>query len=456
MTLVLGGHTYPTPGHDTKSWVDDPRLPHIGADRRDDGSPRRREEVRAIVLHTTKGRRGEIRSTTPPPSEAAERYARYQGRTEREVSWHITVDVDGTVVQSADPDVWECWHAGVGNDGSVGIELVQLDDHALYAVQLDALVWLLATLCDRYGVPRTFPVGPDGRPWVGIIPELMKAPEGNSGRSWRGVYGHRNCSRRRGAGDPTDHPFVALLAAGFAPVRLDAKGRRVAPGAPVCGDAPSLVRCVPALPPGLAAWPAVPEWVDEDQEVTDTADRAVAPEAWVRAAFEHLVALGAPPARALEVVAHCAVETGWGRRGVAHNHGGVKLSQTDTRREERRTGEGLPWWRWAGHRSSGDAEVVYYRAFADDEAFWRFWLARYAPRDADAAERERYIATGAAFWGDPARASGDAGGWFVAMLAAGYRGEVRQKEIRAAADPAQHESVREHRDVVRRVRAMLS
>lgn len=57
---------------------------------------------------------------------------------------------------------------------------------------------------------------------------------------------------------------------------------------------------------------------------------------------------------------------------------------------------------------------------------------------------------------DRARASGDAGGWFVAMLAAGYRGEVRQKEIRAAADPAQHESVREHRDVVRRVRAMLS
>ena len=456
MTFVFGGHTYPAPGHDTLSWIDDPRLPHIGADRRDDGSPRRREEVRAIVLHTTKGRRGEIRSTPPPPSEAAERYARYQGRTEREVSWHFTVDVDGTVVQSADPDLWECWHAGTNNDGTVGIELVQLDDHALYSVQLDALTWLIATLCDRYGIPRTFPVGADGRPWVGIIPELMKAPEGDAGRSWRGVYGHRNCSRRRGAGDPTDHPFVALLAAGFAPVRLDAKGRRTAPGAPVCGAAPSPARCVPALPPGLAAWPPVPSWVDEDREVTDTADRAVAPEAWAREAAVHLRALGVPEARVAEVIAHCAVECSWGRRAVAHNHGGVKLSQTDTVRSERRTGEGLPWWRWPGHQASGDGAVAYYRAFDDDETFWRFWLARYAPRNAEVAERDRYVPTGAAFWGDPARSSGDAGGWFVELLRAGYRGEVRQKEIRETRDPAQHPSVVEHRDVVRRVRAMLA
>lgn len=456
MTLVLGGVATPTPGRDTKSWVDDARLPHIGASRRDDGSPRRREDVRAIVLHTTKGKLGPILSTPPPASEAAERYARYQGRTEREVSWHFTVDVDGTVVQSADPDVWECWHAGINNDGTVGIELVQRDDLALYGAQLDALVWLVTLLCDRYRIPRTFPVGPDGAPWQKIIPELMKAPEGDGGRSWRAVYAHRNCSRRRGAGDPGDHPFVALRAAGFAPIRLDAKGRRLAPGAPVCGDAPSLVRCVPALPPGLAAWPPVPEWVDVDREVADTADRAVAPEAWAREAAVHLRALGVPEPRVAEVIAHCAAECSWGRRAVAHNHGGVKLSQTDTTREERRTGEGLPWWRWPGHAESGDGAVAYYRAFPDDEAFWRFWVGRYVPRSADVAERDRYITTGAAFWGDPARSSGDAAGWFVELLRAGYRGPVRQREIREARDPAQHPSVREHRDVVARVRAMLA
>lgn len=456
MTLVFGGVTHPTPGVDTLSWLDNPRLPHIGADRRDDGSPRRREDVRAIVLHTTKGKRGPILSTTPPPSEAAERYARYQGRTEREVSWHYTVDVDGTIVQSADPDTWECWHAGINNDGTVGIELVQLDDRALYGVQLDALVWLLGVLCDRYNIPRTFPVGPDGKPWEGIVPELMKAPEGDGGRSWRGVYGHRNCSRRRGAGDPTDHPFVALLAAGFVPVRVDAKGRRVAPGAPVCGDAPGLARCTPALPPGLAAWPPVPEWVDEDREVTDTADRVVAPEAWARAAFEEIRALGVPIDRALEVVAHCATESSWGRRGVCHNHGGVKLSQTDTRREERRTGEGLPWWRWTGHKKSGDDPVVYYRAFPSDRAFWEFWVARYAPRSAEVAQRERYVATGAAFWDPRSGPSSGPAGWFVELLRAGYRGEVRQKEVREARDPSAHESVAEHRDVVARVRAIVA
>lgn len=455
MTLVLGGNSYPTPGRDTKSWLDDPRLPHIGASRRDDGEARTRDEVRSIVIHTTKGKLGPLLTSTPPRSEKAESLARYQSRTERDVSWHATVDVDGTVVQSADPDVWECWHAGRVNGSTVGVELVQLDDRALYAEQLDAAVWLVATLCDRYGIPHTIPVGPDGRPWAGIIPELMKAPEGDSGKSWSGVYGHRNCSRRRGAGDPGDHVFAALLAAGFAPVPLDQKGRRIAPGAPVCGDPIRFIACPAAPPPELPAWPSIPDWIDADQEHTDTADRASNPGDWSRAALGHLVALGCPVSRIPEVIAHCATECSWGRRAIGHNHGGVKLSQTDTVREERKTGDGLPWWRWTGHARSGDDPVVYYRAFADDRAFWTFWLARYVPKSEDVAQRDRYIATGAAFWNTSA-ASGSASGWFVEMLRAGYRGPVRQRELRDAREPEKHESVAEHRDVVDRVRRMIA
>jgi hypothetical protein len=133
---------------------------------------------------------------------------------------------------------------------------------------------------------------------------------------------------------------------------------------------------------------------------------------------------------------------------VADNCGGVKLSETDNRREERRSGDGLPWWRWEGHVDRGDDPVVYYRAFTDAPAFWAFWLARYVPRSADVAERERYIATGAAFW------SGR-GDWFVELLRAGYRGTQRQKEIQEARDPSKHPSVVTHRKVVGDVEAYL-
>ena len=449
MTLVLDGLPVQTPGHDTLSWLDDPRLPHVGARRRDDGFPRTPADVTAGTVHTSKGKLGRLLRGAGPASTAAERLARYQASTDRDVSWHFTIDTDVTVVQSADPGAWACWHAGQVNGSTFGIELVQADDYALYEAQLRELAWLVSLLCERYRVPKAVPVGPDGKPWAGIIPELMKAPEGDSGRSWRGVYGHRNCSRRRGKGDPGDHAMLALLGAGFSRVPLDRKGRRTAAGAPACGEAPAAVRCAaPEPPPGVAAWPTPPEWVDLDREVTDTADRSDPPGLWAHAAMGHLVALGVPAALAVGVVAHCATECAWGRRAIGHNHGGVKLKERDSVREERRTGEGLRWWRWAGHASSGDPPVVYYRAFDDDRAFWEFWMRRYAPRSADEADGDRYVKTGAAFWaGRP---------WFAEMLLAGYRGEVREAEVRALADPSTHPSVVEHARNVERVRALLA
>lgn len=447
MSLVLNGARVETPGRDTRSWLDDPSLPQIGDRRGDDGFRRSPGDVTGVTAHASKGKVGPLLPGLGPAAEDAERLARYQDGTDRDVSWHFTVDRDGTVVQSADPGLWACWHAGQVNGRTVGIELVQRSDMALYAGQVEAFVWLVGLLCDRYGVPRTVPVGPDGRPWAKIIPELMKAPEGDSGRSWRGVYGHRNCSRRRGVGDPGDPPMAALLAAGFAPVPLDRKGRRVA--GPACGEAPGLAACpAPPPPPGVAAWPALPAWVDASREVTDTADRTDPPGVWAHAAMGHLTALGVPRELALGAVAHCATECAWGRRAVGHNHGGVKLKERDSLREERRTGEGLAWWRWAGHREAGDDAVVYYRAFDDDRAFWSFWLARYAPKSADVAEGDRYVKTGAAFWsGRP---------WFVELLRAGYRGPVREREIAAMADPSKHPSVVEHARNVERVRSLLA
>jgi hypothetical protein len=444
VTLVFDGAPLATPGRDTVSWLDDPKLPHIGARDSDDGFSRSAGSILAVVIHTSKGETGPLRTTPSAPSTKAESLARYQGRSSRDVSWHFTIDVDGTVVQSADPDVWACWHAGQVNGRTVGIELVQLDDLALYPAQLAAAAWLVELLCARYAIPRTVPVGPGCEPWTRIIPELMRRPEGDSGASWRGVYGHRNCSRRRGAGDPGDHVVRALLATGFVGVAVDRRGVRTV-GGPVCGAAPEVVRA-----PAAIAWPPVPSWIDEAREYTDTRDLATTPEAFVREALAMLSTLGVGSERALEVVAHCATESAWGRRAVAFNAGGVKLSRTDTEREERRSGDGLPWWRWRGHIESGDDPVAYYRAFESATAFWSFWLARYVPRSAELAERDRYIETGRRFWGT--------GDWFAAMLLAGYRGEVRKAQlealVRAGHDLAGHPSIAEHRRIVERVRAL--
>lgn len=207
MSLILDGRRIETAGLETICWLDDPAVP-----RATDGCGRRASAVQAIVLHTVTGRPHQ-----PPvlpgslPSTKAEALARYQARSTRDVSWHLTVDTDGTVVQSADPATWTCWHAGGVNPWTVGIELCQGPGGALYEVQLGAMVALVTLLCDELRIARRVPVrAATGLPHGGVIPRL----EG-SAAPWQGCFGHRNQTHSRGHGDPGDAPFAALLAAGF-------------------------------------------------------------------------------------------------------------------------------------------------------------------------------------------------------------------------------------------------
>ncbi len=135
---------------------------------------------------------------------------------------------------------------------------------------------------------------------------------------------------------------------------------------------------------------------------------------------------------------------------MGHNHGGVKLKRRDDAAFRAKHGRGLAWWSAPGHRTSGDDEVEVYRGFDDDESFWAFFVKRYAPKPDTEAESERYEDAGAALWGnDPSR-------WFVELVLAGYRGEVREREVEElGARVEDHPSVRGHRDVVRRVRMLL-
>lgn len=207
MTLIIDGQRVDTPGMETISWLDDPKVPRVT-----DGRRRVPQSARAIVLHTVHGKLGGLSDKASVPSSRAERYARYQASTKREVSWHLTVDTDGTIVQSADVASWTCWHATAVNGWTVGIELVQEADGTLYRPQLAAVVALCDLLCARLGIDRRVPARA-GVPIVGVVPRLT----GHDG-PWSGVFGHRHQTRNRGPGDPGDYPFLALLAAGYAGV----------------------------------------------------------------------------------------------------------------------------------------------------------------------------------------------------------------------------------------------
>ena len=207
MTLIIDGQRLETPGIESISWLDDPAVPRVR-----DGRRRVPQSARAIVMHTVHGKLGPLSDVPSVPSVRAERYARYQAGTAREVSWHLTVDTDGTVVQSADVASWTCWHATAVNGWTIGIELVQERDGTVFRPQLAAVVAVCDLLCARLGIERRVPAR-GGVPIVGVVPRLT----GTDG-PWSGVFGHRHQTRQRGPGDPGSFVFLALLAAGYAGV----------------------------------------------------------------------------------------------------------------------------------------------------------------------------------------------------------------------------------------------
>ena len=213
--LVIGGARVPVPGVELVTWLDDPKR----APRVTDGHSRAHPPT-AIVLHTTRGTLGGLREGSRASTQA-ENLALYQSRTTRDVSWHLTIDTDGTVLQQADLRDWVCWQAGHVNDFSIGIELVQhSDSYDLWTAQLVALVAVVEAACAALSIPRRVPVLVDGAPRLTAVVPWRSAPAGGKSVRWPGVIGHVHVASptgpgARGPGDPGPHPFRALLAAGF-------------------------------------------------------------------------------------------------------------------------------------------------------------------------------------------------------------------------------------------------
>lgn len=208
--LVVDGARIAVPGVNVVSWLDDPaRAPKVT-----DGATRKQRPL-AIVLHTSRGVPGKVREGARP-STVAETLARYQSRTERQVSWHLTIDTDGDVLQQADASTWTAWHAGHANRWTVGIELAQHQDSGdLWRAQLVATVAVVTALCDALAIPKRYPVRPDGAPMLERVLRWASAGEGGAATPWQGVLPHCALTRDRGPGDCGPHVFEALRAAGF-------------------------------------------------------------------------------------------------------------------------------------------------------------------------------------------------------------------------------------------------
>ncbi len=218
MSIVLDGEKIATPGLETVSWLDDPKVP-----KTTDVNPRT-QWLRAIVMHTVHGKVGKLLPGLSKPSTRAESYAKYQANTSRDVSWDYTIDTDGTIVVSNDPIKSFTWQATSVNPFTLGIELVQEDNGDLYegqiAVAVQFLDLLTRELADRgHPIQRQVPMTMDGKPVKGVIKRIANS---ETAKQVVGVYGHRNQTSNRGAGDPGDFIFDALLRAGYKGFNLDA------------------------------------------------------------------------------------------------------------------------------------------------------------------------------------------------------------------------------------------
>jgi hypothetical protein len=110
------------------------------------------------------------------------------------------------------------------NPFTLGIEMVQDDDGALYEGQMDAAVkfldFLTRAMSEKgHPIQRQVPVTADGKPVRGTIPRILNSDDA---KKVVGIYGHRNQTIDRGPGDPGDYIFDYLLRAGYKGFNLTA------------------------------------------------------------------------------------------------------------------------------------------------------------------------------------------------------------------------------------------
>jgi len=182
--------------------------------------------VRQGVIHTTKGIWPQKILSGSGPGGRDLQVADYFSRDSGHAGAHIVLDDDGTYACLADLLEAAVYHATTANDYSIGIEVVQRADGAIYEAQIRALGVMCRALSDGLLFPelyipwqrhegyvsgqivrRLLHGGPDVCGWYGHRDQAWKFPHQLDSAS-RAKYpdGYAN----RGRGDPGDFLLAGL------------------------------------------------------------------------------------------------------------------------------------------------------------------------------------------------------------------------------------------------------
>lgn len=228
MSIVANGFAYDVPGRVGDNFRHNSRLAlQSKLDWRHRG---RHDIVIGIVLHTRLGLPVKVRAGSGPNRGWDLDLAARFSKDTRAASCHIGIDADGSFGCFADLMTVATYHAGHVNGITVGIELFQETDGTVYEETLHAGADVCDVVTRVFGIQRQFPTERAiCRRFANIVPSDAKTyvPGANRGRDFSGVYGHRNITRNRGAGDPGDEIFGVLAARGYEAYAVD-KGEDVA------------------------------------------------------------------------------------------------------------------------------------------------------------------------------------------------------------------------------------
>lgn len=208
--FISDGKIVPLHGRDIFNWHDDPGLRlRMGQDGR---SRTNGAWVRSIIVHTTKGipysrdpRPQKIIQGKGMPSNRARGLINMWSTDGKYSGAHFLVDHDGTVYNFADCQTEMAYHATTMNQVSIGIEMYQGRDAELYSEQLASTADLIDTLTAHFRIQRQMPDRYRG--------EVSRLALG--GKDCVGVFGHRDQTDNRGAGDPGRAIFDTLATRGY-------------------------------------------------------------------------------------------------------------------------------------------------------------------------------------------------------------------------------------------------
>lgn len=167
---------------------------------------RRTKWVRGIVLHSTKGIHPQTILPGRGPGGRDQVVADFWRNDPNHSAAHIVIDTDGSVACLADLATVSAYHATSVNDVSVGIELYQEAGGGIYEATLTSAVAVCRVICEAMGIPYQFHHAPYRN---APVPRLVAG-----GADCVGIYGHRDQTDRRGAGDPGGAIYARLRADG--------------------------------------------------------------------------------------------------------------------------------------------------------------------------------------------------------------------------------------------------